>query len=329
MMDGFFNVSRLPGLRRMLACGVLAVCSSGASAAWPDKPIKLVVPYPAGGNADVTARLLATHMGNILDQTIVVDNRPGGSGSIGAAAVAKAPADGYTLLLDATSFAVNPSLLPGLSYDAARDFTPVSLITRVPLLVVAPAQSEFKSLQDVVKIAAAKPGAINYASAGNGSAQHLAGELFSMGTKISMTHIPYRGGAPALTDLAGGQIDLMFSATSASGPLVKAGKLRALAITAAEPVADWDLPTVSASVLPDFQVYEWNGLFVPSGTPADIVAKLGQAVQKALAAPEVIQRFSELGVQAVGSSAEEFSAFVSTETARWAEVIRSANISTQ
>lgn len=282
MMDGFFNVSRLPGLRRMLACGVLAVCSSGASAAWPDKPIKLVVPYPAGGNADVTARLLATHMGNILDQTIVVDNRPGGSGSIGAAAVAKAPA-----------------------------------------------QSEFKSLQDVVKIAAAKPGAINYASAGNGSAQHLAGELFSMGTKISMTHIPYRGGAPALTDLAGGQIDLMFSATSASGPLVKAGKLRALAITAAEPVADWDLPTVSASVLPDFQVYEWNGLFVPSGTPADIIAKLGQAVQKALAAPEVIQRFSELGVQAVGSSAEEFSAFVSMETARWAEVIRSASISTQ
>lgn len=325
-----FNVLLMSGIRRALAACLAFACGCSAVFAgnWPEKPIRLIVPYPAGGNADVTARLLATHLGTILGQTMVVDNRPGGSGSIGAGAVAKAGADGYTLLLDATSFAVNPSLLKGLSYSA-DDFSPISLITRVPLLVVVPQASKFQSLEDVVAAAKARPGALNYASAGNGSAQHLAGELFASGANISMTHVPYRGGAPALTDLAGGQVDLMFSATSASGPLVKAGKLRALAISSNGPVDGWKLPTVASVALPDFQVYEWNGLFAPAGTPGDVITRLEQAVRQVLAESDVRTRFAELGVQPVGSTAAEFSEFVKMETQRWANVIRSANISAQ
>ncbi|WP_326538635.1 tripartite tricarboxylate transporter substrate binding protein [Pseudorhodoferax sp.] len=298
-----------------------------AQAAWPDKPIKLVVPYPAGGNADTTARLLATQLSARLGQPVVVDNRPGGGGSIGAAAVAKAPADGLTLLLDATAFTVNPSLLPKLPYDAARDFAPVSLVTRVPLLLVVPAQSPFRTVAELVNAARAAPGRLSYASAGNGGAQHLAGEMFKQGAKVSMTHIPYRGGAPALTDLAGGQVDLMFSATTASGPFVKGGKLRALAITAPQRTEGWTaLPTMAESGVAGYQVYEWNGLFAPAGTPKAVLERLEAETRAAVASEELKKRFADIGVQGVGSSAAEFGQFLASETAKWAGVIRSAGI---
>ncbi|MCA0326081.1 MAG: tripartite tricarboxylate transporter substrate binding protein [Proteobacteria bacterium] len=298
-----------------------------AQPTWPTRPIKLVVPYPAGGNADATARLLATQLGERLGQQVVVDNRPGGGGVIGATAVAKAAPDGYTLLLDATSFTVNPSLVPKLPYDAAKDFAPISQITRVPMLLVVPANSPLRSMADLVRTARAAPGKLSYASAGNGGAQHLAGELYKQGAKLSMTHIPYRGGAPALTDLAGGQVDLMFSATSASGPFVKSGKLRALAITSASRVPDWaQVPTVAESGVPGFEVYEWNGLFAPAGTPPAVLQRLETETRTALATPELRQRLTELGVQPVGSSSAEFRDFVQRETTRWAGVIRSAGI---
>ena len=307
--------------------GVLSAAPAQAQGTWPDKPLKLVVPYPAGGNADNTARLLATHLGHRLGQQVVVDNRPGGSGTIGAAAVAKAPADGYTLLLDATAFTVNPSLFPKLPFDAAKDFAPISLVLQVPLLMVVPANSPFQSVADVAKAARARPGHLTYASAGNGGAQHLAGELFKQGQKVAITHIPYRGGAPALTDLIGGQVNLMFSATTASGPFVKSGKLRALAISSPRRVEGWEsVPTVAESGVPGFQVSEWNGLFAPAGTPRPVLERLEAEARAIVASPEMKKRFAELGVQGVGSSAQEFSSFLKAETTKWAEVIRTSGI---
>ena len=307
--------------------GVLSAAPAQAQGTWPDKPLKLVVPYPAGGNADNTARLLATQLGQRLGQQVVVDNRPGGSGTIGAAAVAKAPADGYTLLLDATAFTVNPSLFPKLPFDATKDFAPISLVLQVPLLMVVPANSPFQSVADVVKAAKARPGHLTYASAGNGGAQHLAGELFKQGQKVALTHIPYRGGAPALTDLIGGQVDLMFSATTASGPFVKSGKLRALAISSPRRVEGWEsVPTVAESGVPGFQVSEWNGLFAPAGTPRPVLERLEAETRAIVASPEMKKRFAELGVQGVGSSAQEFSAFLKTESTKWDEVIRTSGI---
>ena len=307
--------------------GVLSAAPAQAQGTWPDKPLKLVVPYPAGGNADNTARLLATQLGQRLGQQVVVDNRPGGSGTIGAAAVAKAPADGYTLLLDATAFTVNPSLFPKLPFDAAKDFAPISLVLQVPLLMVVPANSPFQSVADVAKAARARPGHLTYASAGNGGAQHLAGELFKQGQKVAITHIPYRGGAPALTDLIGGQVDVMFSATTASGPFVKSGKLRALAISSPRRVEGWEsVPTVAESGVPGFQVSEWNGLFAPAGTPRPVLERLEAETRAIVASPEMKKRFAELGVQGVGSSAQEFSSFLKAETTKWAEVIRTSGI---
>ncbi len=324
-----FNKNRRLALASQ-ALAAIALVASGLPAqaqSWPDRPIKLVVPYPAGGNADNTARLLATQLSARLGQQVVVDNRPGGGGTIGAAAVAKAAPDGYTLLLDATAFTVNPSLFARLPFDAAKDFAPISLVMQAPLLLVVPAASPFKTVADVVQAAKARPGHLTYASAGNGGAQHLAGELFKQGAKMSMTHIPYRGGAPALTDLIGGQVDLMFSATTASGPFVKSGKLRALAISSAQRTPGWEqVATVAESGVPGFQVNEWNGLFAPAGTPQPILQRLETETRAIVVGPEMKKRFAELGVQGVGSSAQEFKSFVQSETAKWAGVIRASGI---
>ena len=320
--------------RRMvlMQCGLAAMTLMVQAApvhaqAWPEKPVRLVVPYPAGGNADSTARLLATQLSERLGQPVVVDNRPGGSGTIGAAAVAKAQPDGYTLLLDATGFTVNPSLFPRLPFDANKDFAPISLVMQAPLLLVVPAASPFKTVADLVQAAKARPGQLTFASAGNGGAQHLAGELFKQGARVSITHIPYRGGAPALTDLIGGQVHLMFSATAASGPFVRSGKLRALAITSAQRTEGWmQVPTMAESGLPNFRVNEWNGLFAPAGTPQPILQRLGSETRAIVASPEVQKRFADMGGQGVGSSAPEFEAFLKAETAKWAGVIRQSGI---
>lgn len=299
-----------------LGLGLAAVSPLHAQGAWPERPIELVVPYPAGGNADSTARLLGTQLSERLGQPVVVDNRPGAGGTIG-----------YTLLLDATAFTVNPGLYAKLPYDAAKDFVPVSQVTRVPMLLVVPAQSPATSTADILRMARAAPGKLSFASAGNGGAQHLAGELFKQGAKVSITHIPYRGGAPALTDLVSGTVDLMFSATSASGAFVKAGKLRALAITSASRSADWpQLPTVAESGVPGFEAYEWNGLFAPAGTPAPVLARLEKETRAALESAELRKRLADLGVQSVGSSSAEFQRFIQAETAKWAQVVKTSGI---
>ncbi|MEJ8813975.1 tripartite tricarboxylate transporter substrate-binding protein [Variovorax ureilyticus] len=314
-------------MKPVLTAAMMALGMGAAHAEWPDKAVKLVVPYPAGGAADTTARILAQYLGERLKQQIIVDNRPGGSGTIGASYVAKAPADGYTLLLDATSYTVNPSLFPKLNYDPAKDLAPVSLIMQVPLLMVVPTGSPYASVADVVKAAKEKPGKLTFASAGSGGAQHLAAELFSQSEKISMTHIPYKGGAPALTDLIGGQVDLMFSATTASGNFVKSGKLKPLAITSAKRLETWSqVPTVAESDVKGFEVNEWNGLFAPAGTPRPILHRLEAETRAVVASPAVASRFAEMGVQGVGSSSKDFAAFVKSETAKWAGVIKAGNI---
>ena len=239
----------------------------------------------------------------------------------------KGAADGYTLLLDATSYTVNPSLFPKLNYDPAKDLAPVSLIVQVPLLMVVPMNSPYATVADVVKAAKATPGKLMYASAGTGGAQHLAAELLAQNEKISMTHIPYKGGAPALTDLIGGQVDFMFSATTASGAFVKGGKLKPLAITSSKRLETWpQVPTVIESGIKGFEVNEWNGLFAPAGTPRPILDHLEAETRAVVASPAVQGvRFAEMGVQGVGSSSKDFAAFVKSETAKWAGVIKAGN----
>ncbi|SPA54674.1 tripartite tricarboxylate transporter substrate binding protein [Cupriavidus taiwanensis] len=311
----------------LLGLGISPNASHAAPAAYPDRPIRLVVPYPAGGAADTVARTLAAPLGAKLGQTIVVDNRPGASGVIGAGAVAKAAPDGYTLLLDATAHSVNPSLQARLPYDTVKDFAPISLVVLVPNLLVVPPDSPFKSPKDIVNAAKAKPGKLTYASAGPGTAQHLAAELFGQQSGLNLLHVPYKGGAPALSDLMGGQVDMMFSNMAASYPLVAGKKLKVLATTGTKRSAALpDTPTIAESGLPGYQVYEWNGLFAPAGTPQAIVDRLSALTREVLNSPEVSQRLAAIGAEPAGSRPEDFRKFVEGETAKWAKVIKQGSI---
>lgn len=307
--------------------GVATACAAMAAQAWPDKPVKLVVPYAAGGAADALARIVAGELATRLRQQVIIENKAGAGGSIGAQSVAQAAADGYTLLYDATSFTVNPSLFPTLGFDYHKDFAPIGLVARIPTLLVVPAGSPIRSVADLVQRARAKPGSLTYASAGNGGAAHLSAELFQQGFKIDGVHVPYKGGAPALTDLAGGQVTYMFSALTASGPLVKAGKLRAIA-TAFDHRIDAmpQLPTVAESGLPGFSAYEWNGLWAPSRTPPEIVRRLEADLRDVLVQPAVRQRFADLGALPASGGAKELADFVGSETSKWAQVIKAARI---
>jgi len=311
----------------LLGLGISPNASHAAPAAYPDRPIRLVVPYPAGGAADTVARTLAAPLGAKLGQTIVVDNRPGASGVIGAGAVAKAAPDGYTLLLDATAHSVNPSLQARLPYDTVKDFAPISLVVLVPNLLVVPPNSPFESPKAIVNAAKAKPGKLTYASAGPGTAQHLAAELFRQQSGLNLLHVPYKGGAPALSDLMGGQVDMMFSNMAASYPLVAGKKLKVLATTGTKRSAALpDTPTIAESGLPGYQVYEWNGLFAPAGTPQAIVDRLSALTREVLNSPEVSKRLAAIGAEPADSRPEDFRKFVEGETAKWAKVIKQGSI---
>jgi tripartite-type tricarboxylate transporter receptor subunit TctC len=310
-----------------LIAAAASITALSAHAAWPDKPVKLVVPYAAGGAADALARVVATELGTRLKQQVIVENKAGAGGTIGAQAVAQAPADGYTFLYDATSFAVNPSLFPKLSFSYAKDFAPIGLVARIPTLLVVPASSPDKTVADLVQRSRGKPGQVTYASAGNGGAAHLSGELFAQGFKLSLVHVPYKGGAPALTDLAGGQVEMMFSAVTASGPLVKAGKLKALATAFDRRIESMpQLPTIAESGLPGFSAYEWNAIWAPAATPPDVVKRMEAELREAIKSPAVHQRLAELGALPAGGGAKELADFVHAESAKWAGVIKSSNI---
>lgn len=310
-----------------LALATLALVHGGAHAAgYPEQTITVVVPFSAGGGADNAARIIAQGLSQVSGQSVIIDNRAGASGSIGATFVARAKPDGYTVLYDASSFAINPALRK-LPYDPAKDFIPVSQAIRVPNILVAAPASPYNNLSDFVRAAQAQPGKHTYASYGPGSLAQMAGELLKIGARIDAVHVPYKGGAPAIVDVMGGQVDVYFANAASSLSYVKAGKLKALAVSSRARMPELpNVPTVRESGIRDFEVEEWNGFFVPAGTPPAVVARLQELVQKTLAQPATKSGLEKLGLTPVGSSAAEFSGFVAAERARWEQVVKTNHI---
>lgn len=306
------------------ACALAAV--SLAHAAWPDRPITMVVSYAPGGSADALARVLAAKMGAKLGVSVVVDNRAGASGTIGAAYAAKAQPDGYTVLYDATPFSINPHLFPKMPY-AANALQPLSLVSLAPNIVIVKADSPYKDVKDLIAKARAQPGKVNYASGGSGTVQRLAAELFRQKLSLDMVHVPYKSGGPAITDVMGGQVDFMFSTVAVSSPLVDSGKLRALAISSPKRVPRLpNVPTIAETVVPGYEVYEWNGVFVPAGTPAEVATRLQKAIVESLQDADVRKRFEDVGAQPIGSTPAEFAEHLKKEDTKWGEVVRKGNI---
>jgi len=304
--------------------GLLA--ASGAPAepvsSFPSKTIRLIVPYPPGGPTDLTARLVAVEMGNSLGQTIFVDNRPGASGMLGAEVVARAEPDGYTFLANASLHVINSSIYPEMRFDALKDFVPITQLAAVPLVLVVPASSPIKSLKELVDYGKKNPGKLNFGSAGNASSQQLAGESFKTVAGLDMQHVPYKGSAPALTDLVGAQIQLMFDSMPSAMPFIKSGKLRALAVTTEKRAqALPEVPTIAESGYHGFEISTWYGLWAPKGTPAPLVAKLAEAAARALKQPQVVAQYSTMGAEPVGSSPAEFAKYNASESIKWAEIV--------
>jgi len=316
--------------RRLLqaVAGALPLMAGGGAGAaeYPTRPVKVVIPYPPAGGADTVGRILFQKLGELWGQQFVVDNRGGAGGTIGAAVAAKAEPDGYSILYDATAFSVNPSLYPRLPYDPVKDFEPVFLASLVPnLLVVHPSVSA-KTVDDVIAIAKAAPGGLDWASSGNGTVQHLSLELFRLRTGVKLNHIPYRGGGPALNDLISGQVKFFFSNGAASIGHVEGGVLKAIAHTGRGRLATLpDLPAV-AETLPGFEAYEWNGVFVPAATAPEIVRKLNAGLNDVLRHADVAARLKQLNVEFRENTPEDFRAFVKAEMEKWARVVREANI---
>ncbi|MEO5694862.1 MAG: tripartite tricarboxylate transporter substrate binding protein [Usitatibacter sp.] len=306
---------------------ILALPGLALAQAWPTKPIRLVVTYPAGGGADLMARLVAPRMAEVLGQPVVVENKGGASGQIGAGEVARAAPDGYTLMLDALSYAVNPSLFTKLPYDPAKAFTPISVLVLFPNMLVVSPGFEARDVKQLVAMAKAKPGTIAFASSGNGSAQHLAGELFRQRAGVDITHVPYKGGGPALNDVIGGQVPIFFANMASGLPHVKGGRLRALAITGSKrSPALPDAPTMAEAGVPGYEIYEWNAIFAPAGTPAPVVAKLADAIAKAVQSAEFKERVAALGGEIAGYGPAEAERFVREQTELWGKVVRAGNI---
>ncbi|GKT01207.1 tripartite tricarboxylate transporter substrate binding protein [Acidovorax sp. SUPP3434] len=316
-------------MRAFVISPLIAACALAATvahAAFPDRPITIVVPYAPGGAADAVARVLATRMGARLGASVIVDNKAGASGTIGASYVAKATADGYTMLYDATPYSINPHLFPKMPY-ASTALQPLSLVLLAPNALIVKADSPFKNVNDLIAKAKAEPGKLNFASGGSGTVQRLAAELFRQKLQLDMVHVPYKSGGPAIADVMGGQVDFMFGTIAASYPLVSGGKLRALAVSAPERSKRLpDVPTVAETVIPGYEAYEWNGVFLPAGTPEPVAAKLQQALIEVLKEDEVKQRLADLGAQAIGSTPTEFVTFLKKEDAKWGEVVRKGDI---
>ena len=315
-----------------LTLAALACLSASTNAwsddAWPNKPITLVVTYPPGGGADAMARLIAPKLSALLGQNVIVDNRSGAGGQIGASAVAKAAADGYTLLFDASSFAVNPSLYSKLPYDSSKAFKAIGVVALFPNVVLVNPQFPARNIAELVKLAASKKDALSFASSGNGSAQHLAGALFEYSAKVEMVHVPYKGGGPALNDVLSGQVPLFFGNIASTLTFIQSGKLRALALASSKRSAALpDVPTLEESGIRGAEINEWNAMFAPTGTPDAVIEKISDALQKAMDTPDVKARIAQLGGEIQKGGPRQATEFVQAQMLQWAKLIKAKNIS--
>ena len=318
--------------RRALAAIALplAPSSAHAQAAWPTKPVRIVVPFAAGGTTDILARAMAPELGKAFGQTFIVDNKPGAGGNLGADNVAKSPPDGYSLLMGTVgTHGINQSLYPKMPFDPIKDFAPITLVAGVPnVLVMNPAKAQaagINSVADLIRYAKANPGKLNMASSGNGTSIHLSGELFKTMTGTFMVHFPYRGSGPALLDLIGGSMDLMFDNLPSALPQIKAGKLKALAVTSAQrSAAIPELPTLAESGIKGYDASSWFGLLAPAGTPSDIVNRLQVESAKALNSPALKERLLAQGALPSGMPPADFARFIAAETKKWAQVVKAS-----
>ena len=291
---------------------------------YPSRPIRMIVPFPAGGTADLLARQIGQTMGEALRQQVVIENRTGAGGNIGADLAAKAKPDGYTLLMGTVStHAINPNLYPNMPYDPVKDFAPVAMVARMPNLLVLHPSVPATNVAELIALAKARPGTLAFASAGNGTTQHLAGELFKKMADVDMIHVPYKGNAPAVTDLVGGQVQVMFDNIPVSLQQVRAGRLRALAVTgpARSPVLP-QLPTVAEAALPGYNITSWFGLYAPSGTSPQIIERLNREANKALSSVPIRRRLTDQGIEPAGGTPGQFAEFMRTELVKWGKIVR-------
>ena len=317
----------------LLACALASATLPAANAqapaaSWPSKPIRWVVPFPPGGAMDAIARTLGEKAGKTLGQPFVIENKPGAGGNIGADFVAKQPGDGYTLMITSIGMATNKPLYGKLSYDPIKDFAPVSLLAVVPnVLVTNATQPDVKTAQDVIAAARKTPGKLTYASAGNGTSIHLAGEVFTSLAQVDMLHVPYKGSGPAVSDLLGGQVNYMFDSITSARPHIESGKLRALGLTTAKRSKSLpNVPTLAEAGLPGYEVSPWFAVFMPAATPKDIVAKVNAALLEAMKDPDVVKRFETIGAEPVGSTPEEMAQHLARESERWTKLIQERGI---
>jgi tripartite-type tricarboxylate transporter receptor subunit TctC len=302
-------------------------CGEAAAQSWPDKPIHMIVPFPPGGSADTLARLLDDKIQATLRQPIVVDNHPGAGGNLGTDIAAKSPPDGYTFLMTPSSIASQPSLYSKLTWDPVRDFAPVGLVATTPNILVVNTAVPAHSVKELIALAKAQPGRLSYASGGIGATNHLAGELFKRMTDTQIVHVPYRGNPLAVIDVMNGQVTMMFDFMITSLPHVKAGELRALAVTGAKRAPQVpDLPTVSESGVPGYEASTWFAVMAPAGTPGPIIARLNHELNAALTLPDIRKRLDQLGAEPLGGTPDDAARLLKSEIAKWADVIKAAHI---
>jgi tripartite-type tricarboxylate transporter receptor subunit TctC len=326
-------MKRSPFISRRIVLSVAALAAAAAALpsqswaqAFPSKPVTLIVPFPAGGTTDIVARLTAQKLSEAWGQPVIVDNRAGAGGNIGSAMVAKAAPDGYTLLMGTVgTHAINASLYEKMPYDVVKDFTPITNVAAVPNMLVVNPDLPVKTVQELIEYGKKNPGKLNMASSGNGTSIHLSGELFKVMTGVKMEHIPYKGSAPALTDLMGGQVQVMFDNMPSALPHVKSGKLRAIAVTTLKRSPTMpDLPTIDEAGVKGFEASSWFGLLGPAGLPKDIVAKVHADVVKAMKTTDLTEKMSASGAVAVGNTPDEFSAYIKAELAKWEKVVKAS-----
>ena len=312
----------------LAAPGLMLPSWVSAQDKYPSKPIAFICPYSAGGNSDQRSRQFGKFLSTALGQPVIVDNKPGAGANIGTEVIAKAKPDGYVIGMgNFAPLSVNPTMFKKMSFDPAKDLTPIALIERGPLILMVPPNSPFKSVKDIIAAAKAKPGTLSFASGGLGGSHHLSAEMFKQIAGLQITHIPYKGGAPAATDLMGGQVDMMFEQMYAASPSIKGGKLRALAITSKtrSPLFP-DLPTMIEAGVPGFEVQNWQGLVGPAGLPAPIVKLLNELVNQALADPAIKAQMLGQGNELGGGTPEQFAAFIKSEAERWGKLVKAADI---